>query len=205
MHDSRERARCPGGASPGRPGRGDCGKGTNSDPGEHAHDTGGAAAHTPGQRPDAHAAPRGLPLGRIVLRVPGTPQPGGSKRAFVPKGWTRAVITDANPRAVDWKRTVQAFAMEAMAGKRLADGPLDVRMVFYMARPKGHFGTRGLRASAPRFPQGKPDVLKLGRSTEDALTGIVWVDDARIVRERLEKVYSMDGKTGALIEVQEVT
>jgi len=113
-------------------------------------------------------------------------------------------VTDANPEAKDWKRTVQAFAQQAMEGQRLADGPLKVNMTFYLSRPQGHYGTRGLRPSAPAFPAVKPDVLKLARSTEDALTGIVWVDDARIVFEQLSKVYSVDGKTGALIEVQEV-
>lgn len=33
-----------------------------------------------------------------------------------------------------------------------------------------------------------PDVLKLARGVEDALTGIVWRDDAQIVNESLSKV-----------------
>ena len=33
-----------------------------------------------------------------------------------------------------------------------------------------------------------PDVLKLARGVEDALTGIVWRDDAQIVNESLNKV-----------------
>ncbi len=140
---------------------------------------------------------------KITLRIPGKPQPGGSKRAFVPKGWTRPVLTEANPQAVDWKRTVQAFAMRA-AWERILDGPLRVSMTFIVGRPKGHFGKRGLRPSAPAYPAVKPDVLKLARSTEDALTGIIWKDDALIVVEVLRKMYTMDGKTGALIEVEEI-
>jgi Holliday junction resolvase RusA-like endonuclease len=35
----------------------------------------------------------------------------------------------------------------------------------------------------------RPDVLKLARAAEDALTGIVWRDDSQIVHETLAKVY----------------
>lgn len=146
-----------------------------------------------------------LPVGqKITLRIPGKPQPGGSKRAFVPKGWTRPVLTDANPKAVDWKRTVQAFALAAAATGRILDGPLRVSMTFIVARPQGHFGTRGLRPSAPAYPAVKPDVLKLARPTEDALTGIIWTDDARIVEEILRKRYTTDGRTGAVVEIEEI-
>lgn len=140
---------------------------------------------------------------RIELHIPGHPQPGGSKRGFIPKGWNRAVIVDANPKAADWKRTVQVFAQEHHP-EPLFDGPLRVTMTFFLARPKGHYGKRGLLPSAPAFPCNKPDVLKLARSTEDALTGIVWTDDARIVTEHLYKRWAEDGRTGALIVVEEI-
>jgi Holliday junction resolvase RusA-like endonuclease len=32
-----------------------------------------------------------------------------------------------------------------------------------------------------------PDTLKLARAVEDALSGIVWVNDSRIVDERIRK------------------
>lgn len=171
---------------------------------------GSAAARAPAHALDAagpecdEAGQSALRLGqKITLRIPGKPQPGGSKRAFTPKGWDRPVIVDANPKAMDWKRTVQAFALATAAG-RILDGPLRVSMTFVVARPKGHFGVRGLRPSAPAYPAVKPDVLKLARSTEDALTGIIWTDDARIVVEILRKLYTTDGKTGAVIEIEEI-
>ena len=168
-------------------------------------DEGRAGAAAQGAAPVARtAAPSGLlPARKIVLRIPGKPQPGGSKRAFTPRGWNRPIITDANPKAADWKRTVQVFAQQAMSGTVL-EGPLLVVMRFHLARPQGHWGKRGLLPSAPPFPHRKPDVLKLGRSTEDALTGIVWRDDAQIVEERLYKVYAESGWTGVEIEVEEI-
>ena len=58
-----------------------------------------------------------------------------------------------------------------------------------MLRPKGHFGKRGLLPSAPIAPIVKPDLLKLARAVEDALSGLVYKDDAQIVREILDKHY----------------
>jgi len=154
--------------------------------------------------PDWDDLGQSLAIGQsITLRIPGKPQPGGSKRAFVPKGWTRAVVTDANPLAMDWKRTVQVFAL-AKASGRILDGPLRVTMTFVVARPQGHFGKRGLRPRSPKYPITKPDVLKLARSTEDALTGIIWKDDARIVTEIVQKRYTTNGRTGAIIEIEEI-
>lgn len=165
-------------------------------------ENGGAAAPSPLSEA-GHAAPSGLPTGRkITLRIPGKPQPGGSKRAFIPKGWTRPVITDDNPKAADWKRTVQVFAQTE--GMEILEGPLRVSMTFYLARPQGHWGKRGLLQSAPPFPHRKPDVLKLARPTEDSLSGLAYRDDAQIVTEEIRKVYSDDGWTGAVIEIEEI-
>jgi Holliday junction resolvase RusA-like endonuclease len=140
---------------------------------------------------------------KITLRIPGKPQPGGSKRAFIPKGWKRPVITDANPKAADWKRTVAIFAQTE--GMEILEGPLRATVTFYLARPQGHFGKRGLLPSAPPYPHKKPDCSKIWRSTEDALTGICYRDDAQIVDQHVRKVYAADGKTGAVIEIQEIT
>jgi Holliday junction resolvase RusA-like endonuclease len=153
--------------------------------------------------PDALVVQPGLIQGKkITLRIPGKPQPGGSKRAFIPKGWKRAVITDANPKAADWKRTVQVFAQTAETSAMT--GPLRVCATFILARPQGHFGKRGLLPSAPTHPHRKPDATKLWRSTEDALTGLAWVDDAQIVDQRVCKVYSTDGWTGVEITIEEI-
>ena len=71
----------------------------------------------------------------------------------------------------------------------LPDSPLNLEVDFYVPRPKGHFGKRGLRLSAPAFPTVKPDATKLLRAVEDALTGIVWRDDAQVVEQHVSKLY----------------
>lgn len=122
----------------------------------------------------------------VEFTVHGEARPGGSKRAFVVKG--RAVVTDdAGKTGKAWRRDVQLAALEAMSaagleGELLA-GPLAVRMTFYRRRPKRPI------AGAGAYPITRPDVLKLARAVEDALTGVVWADDAQVVAELLGKAY----------------
>ena len=141
----------------------------------------------------------------IDFFVSGLPKPSGSKRGFYIPKLKRVIITDANPNAKDWKTDVRHAAMEAYSGPPL-DCPLAVTFTFYLPRPKGHFrtGKRAgeLRDNAPAFPVGKPDVLKLARGVEDALTAIIYKDDSLIVSEHLYKRYT-PGSPGVQISIQE--
>jgi Holliday junction resolvase RusA-like endonuclease len=58
-----------------------------------------------------------------------------------------------------------------------------------------------LKASAPIAPPVKPDVLKLARAVEDAMSGIIYKDDAQIVTERLCDRYGI--LPGVAIQVEE--
>lgn len=142
----------------------------------------------------------------ITISVFGTPRPGGSKRAFVYKnkmGVHRAAVTDDNPKSVDWKACVAHEAAMVMRGREPTTGALRVDVLFYMTRPKGHYGKKGLRPSAPKYHTTKPDATKLWRSTEDALTGIVWKDDSKIVVQTVAKVFADGRASGVEIKVTE--
>lgn len=131
----------------------------------------------------------------IKFIVYGKAQPGGSKRGFPYKkkeGGLGVRISDMNPKASSWKHDVISAAMEVCSGELLT-GPLQVRFTFFIQRPQGHYGTGRnagkLKPSAPTYPTKRPDVLKLSRPVEDALTGVIWKDDSQIVRESLQKLY----------------
>lgn len=135
----------------------------------------------------------------IRFFVPGKPAPGGSKTAFaIKKGGVytgRAIVIDAAGQAnKDWRANVVKSASEAM--KQRGEYPwtcaIELELIFRLPRPKGHFRSNGiaLRPSAPKSPTIRPDVGKLARSTQDALTNVVYRDDAQIVKETHEKVYS---------------
>jgi Holliday junction resolvase RusA-like endonuclease len=137
----------------------------------------------------------------IEFFVPGIPAPGGSKRAFVVNG--RAVVTDDSKRNKPWRACVSLAAREAYRGDPLT-GPLDLEVTCYMPRPKSHYRSGKmcalLKLDAPERHTKKPDATKLLRAIEDALTGIVWQDDAQISDQHVYKRYC--SKVGARVVVR---
>ena len=125
----------------------------------------------------------------IRFTVLGEPIPQGSKARNRFGGGVR----EDNPRTKPWRQAVAAEAIEAMDGRDLLTGPLEVHAVFYFNRAKGHFGTGKnaeiLKASAPLFHEKKPDVDKLQRAIGDSLTGHVMRDDSQIVHWNVWKLY----------------
>jgi Holliday junction resolvase RusA-like endonuclease len=72
-------------------------------------------------------------------------------------------------------------------------GPVTLRAVFIFPRPKTHFGTgrnaERVKESAPGWKTTAPDLDKLVRALGDALTGVVFRDDAQIVDIAVTKIY----------------
>ena len=129
---------------------------------------------------------------RVAITVQGEPAPGGSKNAFLHRATGRIVVTDAGgKRNKDWRKAVAAAAREAMAGREVLTPPIGLTMIFRVERPKSHYTSKGaLRTGSPVVPVVRPDLTKLVRSTEDALTGIVWGDDAHIAEQWLYRIYA---------------
>lgn len=128
----------------------------------------------------------------VTFTVTGHPMPGGSKKGFVnPKTGKVVIVEDSKNKP--WRAAVAAAGMDARAqwGAELSDRPLHVEFTFYRERPLSHYGTgrnaTNLKTNAPEHPTTRPDVLKLARAVEDALTGVLWNDDAQIVTETLDK------------------
>jgi Holliday junction resolvase RusA-like endonuclease len=138
----------------------------------------------------------------ISITVHGMPAPQGSKRPFRNKYTGRIHNVESSTRVAPWRQDVKHAALTATElieieteTWSLLTGPLVVAMTFSFPRPKGHWRTGRhsdqLRPSAPARPAGRPDLSKLARSTEDALTDVVWCDDAQVVEYlRLAKYYT---------------
>jgi Holliday junction resolvase RusA-like endonuclease len=166
--------------------------------------------HRPDREPD------------VEIRVLGRCAPGGSKDTGViyrkgPNG-TKVPVIDADGKiktfvrdnsgegGKHWRSAVAKAGHEAMNGAELLDGPLYVEVTLIRRRGPGHYGqgrNRGLLLpSAPAYPATAPDATKLMRSTEDALTGVVWRDDSRNCTTHVEKVFAEPGEPeGAEIRV----
>ena len=123
--------------------------------------------------------------------VADTPRSGGSKVGFVNPKTGRVIVQESSvSKNKEWRAVVCHFAYHAYHGE-LLDGPLRVTFEFHRVRAKSHYGSGrnagALKPSAPIRPDRRPDTVKTTRSTEDALTGIIWTDDARIVEHILRK------------------
>lgn len=147
---------------------------------------------------------------RIVVR--GTPAPQGSKsfKGISKKG--NAILVESSEKVKPWRSDVKEAAERWIALRRSdagahapIDRPVIVRMIFTLKKP----------SSAPKsrrtYPMRTPDLSKLVRSTEDALTDAgIWADDARVIEyERLAKVFPGEDaealdSPGVVIEIREV-
>lgn len=152
----------------------------------------------------------------VTITVYGTPAPQGSKRAFavrgkggVPTGRV-AVIESSHDRVKSWRQAVIDEVRADLTLDGPLDGPLELNITFWLARPKSHYRTGRnahlLRESAPHHPAKPPDLSKLVRASEDALTACgLWADDAQVIICNADKQWCRRGQPpGAVITVREV-
>lgn len=144
----------------------------------------------------------------LKIVVYGVPAPQGSKRPIRNQHTGRIVTVEMSEKLEPWRQDVKAAAeavLDQLGRPSPFAGAVVVRMVFSVMRPKSV--TRSKRP----FPSAKPDLSKLLRSTEDALTGAgVWTDDALVVEyTRLAKVYCNEDpealdRPGVMIHIGEL-
>ena len=107
------------------------------------------------------------------------------------------VVDSVGAKGKAWRKTVVKAAEVAMKGHEIMGGPIEVEATFYRRRNVADLGTgrnAGLvKPSAPAFPITMPDTTKLFRALEDALTGIVWHDDAQVVEQIVRKRWATPG------------
>lgn len=122
----------------------------------------------------------------IAFTVYGIASGMGSKRAFVPKGWTRPIITDSNRNLKSWQSLVADAASQAIALRpdwQILEGGVRLSLAFFLPRPK----SLGKKITAHLK---YPDCSKLIRSTEDAMSGIVYRDDSQVIELVAGKYYT---------------
>lgn len=160
--------------------------------------------------------------GALSFFVQGHPAPGGSKNAIPVwrKDGSLVLKKTATGRQMPiinmvdsggegnaiWKKAVKERARFYMLDSKPLDGPVKCELVFFMQRPLKHFvnndRSRPLREDAPQYHTQMPDALKLARSTEDALTSVIWLDDSQNVRICSEKRWCNPGeKSGCAVKV----
>lgn len=121
----------------------------------------------------------------IEFSVTGMPAPQGSKKFVGKTREGRAILAESSKKVRPWRMDVKAAAEVVRQAHGLLVGPIKVSMVFTLPKPKSAPKTR------KTWPDRMPDLSKLIRSTEDAMTDAgLWEDDARVVEfGRMAKVF----------------
>jgi len=126
----------------------------------------------------------------LEFSVHGVPIPQGSTRAFIPKGWTRPIITAANSKTKPWRQEIAGVVLTEMERRGFArlgrEIPVKVSAGFTFARPQG-LPKRIISKTT------KPDLDKLVRSLLDAMTGLVFEDDSQVVEMHVRKHFGVPG------------
>lgn len=143
----------------------------------------------------------------LAFDVEGRAMPAGSKtrtRWGIRECGTKENLDDK----AAWRAAVSAIATKARNAAGLSvipkDVPIELSLEFRRPRPASHYGAKGVK---PKFadarPTQMPDSVKLTRSTEDAMTGVVWTDDSSICDHILRKRYALEGEpTGCRVVVR---
>jgi Holliday junction resolvase RusA-like endonuclease len=144
--------------------------------------------------------------------VPGIPQTAGSKRAIPLMRNGRPIcrangvpivnVIDDNPKGRAWRSIIVDAARSCISEPLRA--PVRLSVIFKMPRPRNHYRVRNgvsiLKKNAQIWHTNRPDVTKLARCLEDALTGVAWHDDAQICEQKLLKIYSENPGAEVIIE-----
>lgn len=141
-------------------------------------------------RQSIHQPPPAVDWSRYPARfaVHGAPMGKGSPEArFVPN--LGHVVKHERRPVVNWETLVKRAAQDHIPPGGPLQGPVAAALVFHMPRPKS------ARKSAI-YPATKPDCDKLLRAIGDALTHVLYQDDAQLCWfDVLGKVYCGDGET----------
>lgn len=123
----------------------------------------------------------------VEFTVPGQPQGKGRPRIGRVKGHAR-MFTPA--KTVTYESTVALFAHQAMQGRPLLVGPVEVAVELVCAIPASWSPKKREQAEQGAIrPTTKPDVDNVLKAVFDAINGVVWVDDVQVVGLSARKTY----------------
>jgi len=106
-------------------------------------------------------------------------------------------------KTVSYESTVALFAAQAMAGRPLLTGPVNLQMRVDFAIPASWSMKKQRAAEAGLIlPAVKPDADNVAKILCDAINGVVWKDDVQVVDLTLKKRYSM--QPGVAVRIDEV-
>jgi Holliday junction resolvase RusA-like endonuclease len=135
----------------------------------------------------------------VSFTVTGVARPKGSTRSWRHPA-TGAIITGpASGGLKGWESAVRAQAQRLAEQRVFFGGPVRLLVTFTFARPKS------VSVKKRAYMVVAPDLSKLVRGIEDAMTGVLYRDDSQITEIVARKVYGVsDEPSHALITLSEL-
>lgn len=156
--------------------------------------------------------PQGSKVGQIVgrrVKVHGAVAVLGAKVLLTEQA-DMSTKTRGRDRLKRWRDRIESAAFRTMRDLGL-EQPFAFDVVlsaeFVLPRPPSHYTSRGaltLKARREHAHPGKPDLSKLVRAIEDAMSGIVYGDDAQVQRYGavFKRYAERGGRGGVIVEVK---
>jgi Holliday junction resolvase RusA-like endonuclease len=128
---------------------------------------------------------------KIRLEVFGLPAPQGSKRIMRGR-----LIEASGDKLKRWRKAIAAACELPELGSPIL-GPVAVTVTFYLPRPAS------VKFAKRPFPIVPPDLDKLARGVLDGVgqSGVIWGDDAQVIKLVAEKYYADEREPGATIRI----
>lgn len=137
----------------------------------------------------------------ISFEVMGKPATQGSKKWIGGKQ-----IVDTCKELMKWRAKIKYYA-KCAKGETYYSKPQNIKLTlrFFLARPKIHYNALGQIKAAYKnvFPSVRPDLLKMARAVEDAMSGIIYDDDSQITCEQMSKAYVGEGQREGVFVIVE--
>jgi Holliday junction resolvase RusA-like endonuclease len=135
-----------------------------------------------------------------TFTIPGQPVPKGRPK-FARRGAHVVAYTPA--KTASYENLVKLAAAEAMCGMRPTARPVALSVTLNLQVPASWSKKRHAAAVAGSIcATKKPDADNVLKGIKDGCNGIVWADDAQVVRIMIEKRYSET--PSAVVHVVEV-
>jgi crossover junction endodeoxyribonuclease RusA len=130
-------------------------------------------------------------VSELTFLIPGAAVPKGSRTMY------RGRSVESSKRWPDWHKTVADYAVQERAKQHLPrfEGAIALTVGFFLPKPKRPKHDRHIT---------RPDLDKLVRGICDALTGIIWLDDAQVTVISATKAYADADGPLVLVRVAEV-
>lgn len=124
----------------------------------------------------------------IAFTVPGQPQGKGRAKIVRIGGFSRMATPQ---KTVAYEGLIAHEAQQAMAGRSLLEGPVNVNVTIECQVPASWSAKKQRMALAHELhPTTKPDTDNVLKAVFDGMNGVVWKDDVQVINVCVAKRYS---------------